>query len=131
MAKDETKRVSPKQLQEDKDVLAAIRKMTGYTPGNKDYEATKFEAQEDALGQAQEDERDAEAKAGTARDVACAVEWNFHNYVLEAKNQVKAVYGENSTQVQEVGLKRKSERARPGRKNKQPSTPPPANPPTP
>ena len=36
-------------------------------------------------------------------------EWAFHNLILGAKEQVIAQYGKDSTQVQELGLKRKSD----------------------
>ena len=53
-----------------------------------------------------------------ARDAAVAAEWAFHNAVLGSKTQVDAQYGENSDQRQSLGRKKKSERARPTRRDK-------------
>jgi hypothetical protein len=48
-----------------------------------------------------------------------AGEWEFHNLMLGVKDQVIAQFGKDSTQVQAVGLKRKSEYSRPQRRAKQ------------
>lgn len=53
-----------------------------------------------------------------ARDAAVEAEWAFHNAVLGSKTQVDAQYGENSDQRQSLGRKKKSERARPTRRDK-------------
>jgi hypothetical protein len=45
----------------------------------------------------------------TRRDTSVNKEWAFHSLVVGAKEQVIAQYGKDSTQVQELGLKRKSE----------------------
>ena len=44
-----------------------------------------------------------------ARDVVNAKERAFHNAMLGTKKQVVAQFGENSDEVQAVGLKKKSE----------------------
>lgn len=49
----------------------------------------------------------------TARDTATTAERAFHNAMLVVKKQVSAQYGEDSDEVQAVGLKKKSEYKRP------------------
>lgn len=49
------------------------------------------------------------AETATARDVATSEEWAVHNLIQGAKDSVRAQYGKDSTQVQEVGLKRASD----------------------
>ena len=51
----------------------------------------------------------AQATADSERDNAVAAEWDFHNFVLGAKEQVIAQFGKDSNEVQSIGLKKKSE----------------------
>jgi len=62
---------------------------------------------------AQGDEIQKQAAAEAARDTATTNEWEFHELVLSAKDQVIAQYGRDSNEAQAVGLKKKSERKRP------------------
>jgi hypothetical protein len=50
----------------------------------------------------------------SARNRAVAAEWDLHNKILGAKKQVVALYGEDSDEVQAVGLKKKSDWKRSG-----------------
>ncbi|MEH1847958.1 MAG: hypothetical protein V7L25_24005 [Nostoc sp.] len=52
-----------------------------------------------------------------AVDAARLAEWEFHNPVLAMKEVVRGQYGSDSDQAQAVGLKKKSNRKRPTRKN--------------
>ena len=82
-----------------------------------------------ALTTANEDFVKLNAAWGTARDKLVAAKWAFHNAMVGVRGQVVAQFGANSTAVQEVGLKRKSERKRPGPKpgsKRKPKTPPSA-----
>ena len=49
------------------------------------------------------------AALDTARDDAAAAEWAFHNAMLGGKDQVKAQFGDDSNELQSLGLKKKSE----------------------
>jgi hypothetical protein len=70
-----------------------------------------------ALKIAQDAEVNAQNALDTARDAANAAEWDFHNALLGAKDQVIAQYGKDSDQIQALGLKKKSERKTPVRRN--------------
>lgn len=50
-------------------------------------------------------------------------EWEFHNAILVAKEQVIGQYGIDSNEAQAVGIKKKSERKSPGTKPKPPDNP--------
>jgi len=109
MAKNETKPLKPSIIGEDEAAFNALQKITGYAPNNPNYQIT-------ALTQALELRRNkeaasdqAEALAATARDEMVSEQWAFHNLMLGAKDQVKAQFGKDSTQVQELGLKRASD----------------------
>src|SRR5438067_6838918 len=96
MAKDETKRMRPVILQEDRDAFAAIKAMSDYAPANKTYTTDKLQALQDAVVQKREIEVQKQAEADAARDETVAAEWAFHNGMLAAKDQVKAQYGDDS-----------------------------------
>ena len=53
-----------------------------------------------------------------ARDNATAREWEFHNLMPGAKDQVTAQFGRDSNEVQALGLKKSSERKAPKRSGK-------------
>lgn len=118
MAKDQTKRIAPSVLKADKDAYAALLKINGYAPAKTEYSTanatTAFEAMEDL----QRKETQAEVAYAAARDDATAAEWDFHNFMLNVKKQGVAQFGENSNEVQSLGLKKKSEYKRPGRNGK-------------
>lgn len=116
MAKDETKRQTPKQLQEDKDTFTAAGKLTGYSPANKDFTLDIGTAKQKTREDKQAEEVVAERALKTARDVATAAEWDFHNYILGVKKQVAAQYGDDSNEIQSLGLKKKSEYKKPKKK---------------
>jgi hypothetical protein len=120
MAKNETKRLRPQSLQEDRDAFVALQANTNYKPANVAYEVTAIVAAQTAMNDAQQAETLADAALAAARDSAVAKEWEYHNLMLGAKTQVKAQFGEDSNEVQSMGLKKKSEYRSPKRKADKP-----------
>lgn len=118
MAKDQTRRLQPSILQSDRDALAAIAGITGYTPANADFTLAKLQNAGGAMDDAQETETQKQADADAARDDAVAAEWDFHNTILGAKAQVKAQFGDDSNEWQSLGQTKKSEFAKPSAKVK-------------
>lgn len=112
---DETRRLRPSDLQADQDAFAAIQGISDYAPANKNYTVTKLQSLKDNMDVADQKETQANAAAKAARDDATAAEWDFHNAVIAAKQQVVAQYGDDSNEAQAVGLTKKSERAKPAR----------------
>ena len=122
MAKDQTKRLEPKTIQEDKDVVAAITTLApAYAPANAAYSLANLNTAQSGMATAQATEVQKQGEADAARDTANTAEWAFHNKVLEAKKQVAAQYGSDSDQLQAIGLKKKSEYSKPTKKK--PATP--------
>jgi hypothetical protein len=109
MSKNPTRRLSPSVLSEDETVFNALQNMTGYTPPNAVYAITAITQALKDMRAAHVDEDQGEAAQATRRDTSMNKEWTFHNLVIGAKEQAVALYGKDSTQVQELGLKRKSE----------------------
>ena len=120
MAKDETKRLSPSQLEADKSAFAALQAITNYAPANPAYTAAAVAAAHDDLLAAQAAEAQAMAAAAAARDDAVSKEWKFHNLLLGVKDQVTAQFGRNSNEVQSLGRKKSSEYKPRARKPKTP-----------
>jgi hypothetical protein len=119
MAKDQTKRLNPVVVQEDKDVVAAITTLAPvYAPANAAYSLVNLQAALTTMTNSQNTEVQKQGELEAARDTANANEWLFHNKVLEAKKQVMAQYGSDSDQLQAIGLKKKSEYKKPSPKKK-------------
>ena len=109
MAKNEANRLKPSTLASDEAAFNALLNVTGYTPANPAYAVTAITQAINDMRAAQAAEDQAAAALATARDHAVEKEWAIHNLMLGAKDQVKAQYGKDSTQLQELGLKRVSE----------------------
>ena len=118
MAFDESKPVEPDIIKADRKSLSAIDDMPGYDPKNPKYTLALLKAAEETLKGAEAEDAKKEAAFKAARDIMVAAQWGFHNAMLEGKQQVVAQYGDDSNEAQAVGLKKKSERRRPGRKSK-------------
>jgi hypothetical protein len=109
MAKNATKRIKPSLLQTDKECLGALQSLSGYAPVNLRYALDVLETTCDDLNAAQQAEAQAIAAGAAARLNAVSKEWEFHNLVLGAKDQVVAQFGRDSNEAAAVGLKKKSE----------------------
>ena len=118
MAKNQSRRLKPAQVADDKARAANLQTMAGYKPANEAYSAEKIAAAVTTVNEKQATEAQAEAAAQTARDETVASEWDLHNGVLGAKDQVVALFGRDSVQAQAMGLTRPSERQTPTRKKK-------------
>lgn len=102
-------KVRPAVLRQDKDILAALKKIAGYAPANEEYTLANLQAAYDAMTAAGEMEVRKYAEAATARDAVVKAEFAFHWAILGAKQQVVAQFGEDSNEIAATGLKRKSE----------------------
>ena len=118
MARDENIRVSPAVVALDEAAFNALQKISGYAPSNREHAVESLLAAIDEMHAAQIAEDQTLATAATARDKAAEAEWKVHNLMLGAKDQVKAQFGKDSVQLQEIGLKKTSDYKRPGRKTK-------------
>jgi hypothetical protein len=101
--------MNPSFLDADKISLAALQTIVGYNPANTTFSLAAVNAARSALDAAQAAEAQTAAAAAAARDDAVAKEWEFHNLVRGAKDQVIAQFGRDSNEVQALGLKKASE----------------------
>jgi hypothetical protein len=116
MAKHQTVRLRPTILEADLSACTALIDMQAYQPANLAFSKESAVAKREAMRAAQEEEIRLRGALQAARDAANTAEWDFHNTILGAKNEVIAQFGNDSEEVQALGLKRKSEYKRPGPK---------------
>ena len=117
MALNQNRRPSADKLKDDREALLALRELRDYKPANPTYTAEALAALEEVLTQAQHEELRLQNALAAARDATTAAAWQLHNAMLGAKTQVLAQYGADSDAIQSLGLKKKSERKRPARRN--------------
>lgn len=118
MARNQTVRIRPALLQLDQKAHTAINSFSDYSPANPAYAKPIVQVKLEAMQAAQEAEVNAQNALASARDLAAAAEWDFHNSMLGVKDQVIAQYGKDSDEMQAMGLKKESERKAPTRPKK-------------
>lgn len=116
MAMNEDRRLSVADIQSDRDTVHAIRELRDYRSINPAYGIDALTSLEAQVTQAQQEEQHLASAYAAARDKTSAVARALHNALLGAKAQVVAQYGPDSSVVQTVGLKKKSERKRRARR---------------
>ena len=115
------RRLPPKERQKDLDAYAALDAIGDYTPANPAYAKVKAKAAKDAMQGLQTTELQSKAKYEGDRDNAVDGEWAFHEMMLGVDTQVIAQYGKDSNEVQSLGLKKKSEYKKGGKKTPKPT----------
>ncbi len=117
MAKNQHKRLPPGKIEADENGFAALEQIQGYTPINNTYSLGAVRSAHEELRDLRHAAAAAQAEAQAARDSAVAKEWEFHNLMLGVKEQVIAQFGKDSTEVEALGLKRKSDYKPPKRRS--------------
>jgi hypothetical protein len=114
---DQTRRLPADEIKADREALLALHELRDYKPMNTTYGAEALAALEAALTQAQQEELRLQNALAAARDATTAAAWALHTGIQGAKAQVIAQYGPDSDAIHALGLKKKSERRRPARRN--------------
>lgn len=112
------KRLNKKTLQEDLEAYAALQVISNYNPSNTAYKLSEVTAWHGSMQSKQTTAVQKQTEADSARDDAADGEWDFHDMMLGAKDQVKAQFGPDSNEYQSLGMKKKSEIVR-GRRREQ------------
>jgi hypothetical protein len=115
------RRLSKATLQEDLNAYAALQAIPDYAPLNAEFSLANVTASHDTMQESRTSEVQQKAAANAARDKTATDEWAFHNKILGAKKQIAAQYGEDSDEIQSLGLKKKSEYKSPSRKTTPPT----------
>ena len=116
MATNQTRALPAATLSDDKDAIAACKKITTYTPQKEEFNQAALDAAQDALKPLEDDLAQKKAAHDASRDNLVGAQWVRHNLVLGMRTQIKAQFGEDSNELQAVGLKKKSEYKRGGRR---------------
>ncbi|MDT4966264.1 MAG: hypothetical protein QOJ64_1001 [Acidobacteriota bacterium] len=116
MAKNEGKRLPSGKIEADSKGFEALQAIAGYYPINSNYSMAAVRDAYDSLRAARDVELQTAKAAACAREKAVAQEWLFHNLMLGVKDQVIAQFGKDSSQVEALGLKRKSDYKPPRRR---------------
>ena len=116
MAEKNTRQLTPKELQEDLDAYAGLQGIAGYAPSNAAFNAANGETIFNKMKASQTQEVQDYGTWQASRDTKVTDEWTAHDYIRNVRIQVKAQFGENSDEVQAVGLKKKSEYKNPSKK---------------
>ena len=98
--------------------MLRCRKSPAYTPINPAYSLEAVSNAHLELENLRRAEAQAAVAAAATRDSVVAKEWEFHNLMLGVKEQVIAQFGKDSSEVEALGLKRKSEYKPPRRRAK-------------
>jgi hypothetical protein len=114
MAFNESKRLAPFIRKADEDAYRALSAFRNYQPANASCAREQLAKLLEEMRLAHEQEIRLENALAAAQDATRAAEWCFHNAMLDVKSQVIAQYGVNSDEMQALGLKKKSERRKPG-----------------
>ncbi|HRC77466.1 MAG TPA: hypothetical protein PLO33_17415 [Kouleothrix sp.] len=117
MNSNKRKRLPSNKVRFDLSTVLGINKLVDYTPVNSAHSAPSLSSRSDSV----RDAHAAEARAAKVllemRAASIEAEWALHEDVLGARAQVVAQYGSDSPAVLMLGLKRKSERKRPGKRS--------------
>jgi hypothetical protein len=96
MAERNTKKLAPHILQDDLEAYAALQAMTDFAPANASFALNSGTDIKKEMESSQTKAVQDEVKAKASRDAAVNKEWEFHDFIRNARIQVKAQYGENS-----------------------------------
>lgn len=116
MGKNQSRRLNPSILADDLEIFAALKTIEDYKPANPAYTVTALGVIDTNRMSAHDKEAQISAAYESARDDHVSLQWEFHNGVLGAKDQVIAQFGPDSNEAQAMKLKKKSEYKNPTRK---------------
>ena len=118
MGSNRKNRMPADQVQANIDAYLALKTMPGYKPYNAAYSLEAIAACVELLRIAEENDLHTEHARLAARDAIVAAQWALQDIMVGAKEQVRAIFGPDSDEMVQVGLKKKSEkkpRSRPGK----------------
>lgn len=93
-----------------------------YSPANQAYKFVNVKASKEAMQAKQNKELQSKVQYDGDKDDAIDSEWEFHAAMRGVDTQAKAQYGEDSNQMQALGLKKKSEYKKGGRRKSSPES---------
>lgn len=116
MSQRRSKPLPPSMIDNDRMVLRALKLLPDYAPSNPELSKQALQDKDAALTAAEEHEFQLEMELAAARSARTVLGWELHDAVLLAKAAVTSQYGSNSDAIASLGLKKKGEYRRPGRR---------------
>lgn len=117
MSTSSNRRIASKTLEEDRYALIGLQSLDSYAPTNSNFDTATLTMLHSQMLAVQSELISAVQKVENLRDKVAEAENAFHKGIQGAKNQAIAQYGDDSLEIQMLGLKRKSERRRPSRRS--------------
>jgi hypothetical protein len=114
---DTTRRLRFQVISQDVTSFHGLQTVSTYDTNRSNASVANIQQAYQAMLAQQQAETEKLALYRAAVDAARLAEWEFHNSVLAMKEVVRGQYGSDSDQAQAIGLKKKSNRKRPSRKN--------------
>ena len=112
------KRLSNSLLLADEKAFIGLKTIEGYKPPNPEFSLEAVTEAYNTYRRLREAEIVANQAQAAARDAAVLSEHAFHRLMNGSKDQVTAIYGNDSDQVAALGLKKKSEKKTGGARTK-------------
>ncbi len=118
MTKAQLKNLAPSVLRADEAAYFGLKSIDGYKSSNPEFSLEAATAAHEECLRQNEAETVAYNNYKAIRDARAAAENLRHDIMNGCKNQVRALYGEDSDQLAAMGLKKKSEKKVGGRGKK-------------
>lgn len=116
MAPRQTYILSPTTVNADRATLIALRDIVEYAPRNPAHSVDNLIQLEAAHEQAELEVNRLRRLLDAARNQMIQTGWAFHEGILGARSEVIVQFGPDAQAVQDIGLKRRSARKRPVRR---------------
>lgn len=113
MASSRNKPCSTSTIARDRRTIQALKNMPDYAPRRPEHSVEALIARDLRVQGVAEEVATIELALGRARARLAVETWGMHDDVLGARDEVMVQYGPDSQAVEDIGLKRKSDRKRP------------------
>lgn len=109
-------RLNTGTIDKDRKIIEAIETLPDYAPSNPEHSLAAVQQLQAELVAAQANEQRIQRELVAAREQVSQAAWALHERVADVKVYVEYQYGRDSVALHAVGLKRRSERKRPARR---------------
>jgi hypothetical protein len=115
----EKKRVPQYIIAEDVSTMGALKTLSGYAPRNPEFSVEAIEGTWSQLAHLLHEERLNDERREALRAQIVLLSNRYHGQVLGGKGEAVTQFGNDSVEIEALGLKRKSERKPPRRKGEE------------
>jgi hypothetical protein len=116
--KKQKKRLRKEIVQADVALMAVFKTLPGYAPRNPQFSVAAMEQSHNELAQLLHEELLIEMQLAAVRERIVEVGHRYHDQLLGGKHEAVVQFGDDSVEIEALGIKRKSERKQPRRAKK-------------